>query len=309
MAKLSFDYAKLRVEPRFMALGRLLGGEAAALGCILRFWHCALEYWAKGRGLIPVKIFALDTDWQHLIEVDLAEIRELGVYAKGSVKHFDWILERLECASAGGVASAKARVRKYGSANPRAEIGNQLGTDREPAVNKTGAKREPTVNETGAVTKQMGTVVNASSSSSSSEDSKESSSIPPNLFAEDEEDKFGPKALLDLWNSEKGDLAKAKGVTSQRREKIRTRLREEPSRPYWLDVIKRLAASDHANGRTKNDRFPNGWHASFDWLIANDTNHVKVAEGRYDDRKPKPPPFKVTTMQDMIDAENGVVRQ
>ena len=90
-----------------------------------------------------------------------------------------------------------------------------------------------------------------------------------------------PSLLFDLWTEHHGALPKAARLTAKRRDKAAARLRDEPSPVYWTAVIQTLARSSFATG--KNDR---GWKADFDWLVANDTNHVKVAEGKYDDRKP-----------------------
>jgi len=92
--------------------------------------------------------------------------------------------------------------------------------------------------------------------------------------------KFGQIDLLKQWHEHSGSLAKPRSLTSKRRDKVASRISEEPDPEYWVGVIKRLAASSFATG--KNDRH---WKADFDWLTANDTNHVKVAEGKYDDRR------------------------
>lgn len=77
-------------------------------------------------------------------------------------------------------------------------------------------------------------------------------------------------------------------LSDKRKKKLRARWQEEAWRDGWRGVIDKLAASDFCNG--KNDR---GWVASFDWLIENDNNYVKVLEGRYDNRTaPAAQPFR-----------------
>jgi hypothetical protein len=56
------------------------------------------------------------------------------------------------------------------------------------------------------------------------------------------------------------------------------RLQEQDS-TYWKTVIERIQASDFCRG--ENDR---SWVATFDWLVANDENAIKVLEGKYDNR-------------------------
>jgi hypothetical protein len=62
----------------------------------------------------------------------------------------------------------------------------------------------------------------------------------------------------------------------KRQAKIRSRCNDLPSIEKWEELFQLVAESDFLNG--DNDR---GWQCSFDWLIENDTNFVKVLEGRY----------------------------
>lgn len=86
------------------------------------------------------------------------------------------------------------------------------------------------------------------------------------------------QGLFDGWN----DICAAQGLgrvqelTKQRQAHIRLRLHEHPAGPWWEDVLNRITETPFLMGR--NDR---KWSASFDWLIANDTNAVKVTEGKY----------------------------
>jgi hypothetical protein len=84
------------------------------------------------------------------------------------------------------------------------------------------------------------------------------------------------QVLFEIWNQNCGSLPKVKALNDDRKRKIRSRLLKHPSSEYWTSTIKRLAASDFACS---------GKWASFDWLIKNDTNHAKVAEGNYDNKK------------------------
>lgn len=118
--KQSFDYAKLVVEPRFVALQERLGGKRGdALDCLCSFWNAALEYWKKGKQYVPEKVFRLSATWPLLIEVDLAEAKPNGIYAKGAEEAFGWLLDLQMAKHAGGIASAEARKKKYGTAQPK----------------------------------------------------------------------------------------------------------------------------------------------------------------------------------------------
>ena len=70
-------------------------------------------------------------------------------------------------------------------------------------------------------------------------------------------------------------------ITSKRKEHIRTRLSDLPTIDKWQDVIDKIHDCSFLMG--ENDR---QWVISFDWLITNDTNWVKVIEGKYLDKKP-----------------------
>lgn len=84
--------------------------------------------------------------------------------------------------------------------------------------------------------------------------------------------------LIDMWNKYCGNLPRVSKLTQTRKRKIVQRLKEEPDPKVWEKVFVRCATNGFLNG-TENDRL---WSASFDWIIGNDTNYVKVLEGRYD---------------------------
>ena len=86
-----------------------------------------------------------------------------------------------------------------------------------------------------------------------------------------------PSLLMKIWNENRGPLLAAVQTLSKGRDrKIRVRLNEKSDPAYWEDLMNRIVASPFLCG--ENDR---GWRVDFDWLIVNDTNHVKVAEGKY----------------------------
>jgi hypothetical protein len=88
--------------------------------------------------------------------------------------------------------------------------------------------------------------------------------------------------LQELWNVETTPpIPRCRDLTEQRRKKIRLRLKERPlgGSGGWRDVVERVQASAFCRG--ENDRH---WRATFDWLIENQDNAVKVLEGKYDGR-------------------------
>lgn len=90
------------------------------------------------------------------------------------------------------------------------------------------------------------------------------------------------KRVVDLWNKTCTSYPRLIKLTGKRRTKIANRLREiatsSASDPYTVleQLFKALETSHFLKG--DNDR---AWKASFDWVIANDSNWLKVLEGNY----------------------------
>lgn len=85
----------------------------------------------------------------------------------------------------------------------------------------------------------------------------------------DDEIPRDPKEAFDLIRSIKGIPTPAK-LTSERTSKLRTRLRDRS----WARSL--------ALARDKLPVPGDGWQPDIDWLIANDSNVVKLLEGKYD---------------------------
>lgn len=81
--------------------------------------------------------------------------------------------------------------------------------------------------------------------------------------------------FLNFWNSfEK--LPKILKLTKKRKEKIEARLSEKAF--DYQQVITMISLSDFLLGIAPNS---DGWRADLDWLIANESNYIKVLEGKY----------------------------
>lgn len=99
------------------------------------------------------------------------------------------------------------------------------------------------------------------------------------------EDRLTPKIFVELFNSTCPSLPKTGELTKTRLNKIRVRLKEHPDVKWWTTVFERADKMDftYEKGVHKGKT----WRPSFDWLIENDNNAVKVAEGYYEDKKEK----------------------
>ena len=94
------------------------------------------------------------------------------------------------------------------------------------------------------------------------------------------------RRIVDLWNETCPALTPVKVCTGARRKKIAERLRQfgdtDKALATFADVFARCRSSAFLNGRNARH-----WKVTFDWLMADDTNWVKVWEGRYDDPAPE----------------------
>lgn len=92
--------------------------------------------------------------------------------------------------------------------------------------------------------------------------------------------------LVDLFNSVTQYLPKVTSLSEGRLEKLRSRKKEKPDFEWWRVVFEK---ADWVLIPGKEGR--KDWYPTFDWLIKNDTDAVKVFEGNYEDAKRPPPIF------------------
>lgn len=89
---------------------------------------------------------------------------------------------------------------------------------------------------------------------------------------------------LTLWNSKMP--WRINDITDGRHKHLNERLKEPSFVDNFPAILDKILASDFLTGRKPSDTHPN-FKADFDWLISNDTNHVKVMEGKYDNKAAK----------------------
>jgi hypothetical protein len=94
-------------------------------------------------------------------------------------------------------------------------------------------------------------------------------------------DALTPEALGEIWEQERGTLPEMRGLTPDRVVRCRERIRNATQSAQFVadfrEAVRRAAATPFLCGEG-----PGGWRANFDWIVANDTNYLKVLEGRYD---------------------------
>lgn len=244
MARVNIE-DELVTDPRFRKLVKLVGDEDKAVGMCVRFWRLAQSYWGKNE-FIPMEQFELE---------DLNPIIEAGLGIVKTVKKKKRVYAR---GSEDRFAwyRQKCDAAKKGGRKPATVKGSNLNRNLAP-VNRDSdsVNRDPDSVNPLTPTPVL-TPVNKNTNTSASDS--------PSLGV-----------FLELWNENRGALPRAQKLNDSRKRKIRVRLNEEPDMEYWRLNIQRMAASEFCCS---------GKWATFDWLIENDTNHVKVAEGNYDNR-------------------------
>jgi hypothetical protein len=86
-----------------------------------------------------------------------------------------------------------------------------------------------------------------------------------------------PEALLEIYEAERRTLPQAAGLTPERRRRCLHWLAAGLTPEDLRAAVRRAEQTPFLAGA--GDR---GWQASFDWLIANDSNVRKVLEGAYE---------------------------
>lgn len=99
------------------------------------------------------------------------------------------------------------------------------------------------------------------------------------LTKETNKRKESASAFLEHWNSH-SNLPPIRTFTKERICHLQARLQEEQFATNWKAIIATISACPFLTGQ--NDR---GWRATVDWILVNETNYVKVLEGKYDDRE------------------------
>ncbi len=94
------------------------------------------------------------------------------------------------------------------------------------------------------------------------------------------EERVPYRQIADKYRELCPNLPQIRTLSNRRKTHLSARWRQHGrSIELFEEAFRKLAASKFCNG--ENQR---GWIATFDWLIKNDENMVKVLEGKYDNR-------------------------
>jgi len=236
-------------DSRFLWLSDVLGSSTKALGMLVQFWMAAQRRWGRGELLPDIEFLPM---WQPLLEVGFAERRCNGVYAKGSEQQFAWYRAEIEKTSRAGLASAKARKKKFGTAVPTNATNR---TQSEPEPNPVFGKSEPEPNPPTPTPTPTPTLKEVATTTNASD------------------------FFVQLVGGYSGAPLHAKTslVLSPRQTVLANKLlAQKPNPEYWTEVMQRAAASDFLCGRTQQ-RFV--FRLAF---LLQPTTHERIMSGEYD---------------------------
>ena len=93
---------------------------------------------------------------------------------------------------------------------------------------------------------------------------------------------FSVTDLAESWNDWFGDkLPKIEiPLTDSRQVNAEARLNEHPDKNFWKKVFEQINQSKFLLGLSNGKSHPD-WKCTFDFLIANDSNCLKISEGNY----------------------------
>ena len=286
--------ARVNVEGRALAEGRFFTlaedlemHRAEAIGMLVIFWFESQERRVyKGtkdellkfipyRGDKALRVFdaMLANDY-------LSKASDGTITIRGNKKHVDALIAMEEGGRQGGIKSVRSRLIALGDDCLGAQGDDEPGArgdenDFEPP--------EPFSNESQGTpsynTKQC------KAKQSKTEKKTEGRTASENSHP-----------LVKIWNEHRGTLPECKGLGKERKRHSDARWKENPEENYWVDIVKRIAASPFCRGEGSR-----GWRADFDFFVRAST-HLKVLEGKYDG--PSKPPDGPKTKQQAMSENN-----
>lgn len=95
--------------------------------------------------------------------------------------------------------------------------------------------------------------------------------------------------VQEMFNRICASFTKIKKMSNTRKDKLRIRWAEIKTLETFEEICNKMEASDFLKGNNKKK-----WKATFDWILENDNNWVKVIEGNYDNKPQGPEGGKPT---------------
>jgi len=110
MARINIEDSLFK-DVRFTKLIIQMGSLETALGCMVRAFIVAQEFWKNGKRPIPKEEWDKHCLAPLLISVGLATETEDGsIYVSGSEKQFEWLIKKQDAGKLGGLKSRRKKV-------------------------------------------------------------------------------------------------------------------------------------------------------------------------------------------------------
>ena len=260
-----------RNDPKILRIVRVKGAVAKAV-----YWDLIEMLYEEG-GKLPIDAIEDVAFLNHLEDSDVAKY---VVFDSGLFSHDDthfWS-ERQQ--------RDNTEIKRISEA--RRDAGKSGG---EAKAKQNGSKNMANGEQNGSY--KINKINNINIDNSSSLHSELSPTLPEPEPQSDPSDiktlsRRNCQQVADFWNrtiEEKGStLPRVQSLSDARCDKIRIRWGEFSKVGDPVEVCRELFSKAAGSKFLQGDN-ANGWKASFDWLMTNGKNWVKVLEGNYDDRE------------------------
>jgi hypothetical protein len=120
MARINIDDSLFK-EAGFFDLAIKLGSRRIALGAMVEAFILAQKHFLAESSdrLIPLSEWKREKISDEIIECGLAEVREKGIYVRGSKEQFSWLIQRSEAGKKGGLAKANKKELSLATVSDR----------------------------------------------------------------------------------------------------------------------------------------------------------------------------------------------
>lgn len=88
------------------------------------------------------------------------------------------------------------------------------------------------------------------------------------------------RMVQQIWNTSCPSFSRLVGLSDSRKNKLKVRLKEMGGLEMFETICKKMEESNFLKGDNQK-----GWRATFDWVITNSNNWVKIYEGQFDNRQ------------------------
>lgn len=258
---------------RFMTLIMKTGSVDHALGCLVRAWSLAQDWFLVGdtQGMIPLAEWKKQGISDLLLEVKLAEAHDNLIRVSGSEEQFAWLIQK----AAAGAKSGEARRKKseLNGCSTDVNVRSTEGNGDEPLT--------PTLSPSLSLsqshdlksphTPQGDDVEGLRSAGEKSVEELSQTAKKAKVKLDD---------VIELYNqilAGVGKLKHCRDVGDKTRREFLNALSAFPTIDHWKVIFEMVRASKKLTGQVETT-----WLATFSWLAVKE-NALKVEQGTYDD--------------------------